>query len=98
LEDVHRTDLEPHLAELAQHFLVASADGEAQRAVAYAEAAAQGNLIGTDASGTGALGNSSFGVNLGDAALIEGNLIAFNGGDGIEANCGACVQRITAND
>jgi CSLREA domain-containing protein len=57
----------------------------------------QGNLIGTDASGVGALGNSSFGVNLGDDAVIEGNVIAFNGGDGIEANCGACVQRISTN-
>jgi CSLREA domain-containing protein len=57
----------------------------------------QGNLIGTDASKTGAIGNSGFGITLGDDAVIEGNVIAFNGNDGIELNCGACIQRISAN-
>jgi hypothetical protein len=54
-------------------------------------------MIGTDATGTGAVGNTSFGVDLGDDAIIERNVIAFNGNDGIEANCGACIQRISAN-
>jgi CSLREA domain-containing protein len=58
----------------------------------------QGNFIGTDATGAGSVANSSFGVNLGDDAIIEGNVIAFNGNDGIEVNCGACIQHITAND
>ncbi len=57
----------------------------------------QGNRIGTDASGVAALGNSGIGITLGDDAIIEGNVIAFNGGDGIEVNCGACVQRIRGN-
>ena len=57
----------------------------------------QGNSIGTVADGTSALANSGIGVNLGDKALIERNVIAFNGSDGIEANCGACIQHITAN-
>jgi CSLREA domain-containing protein len=57
----------------------------------------QGNLIGTDASGTNALGNTAAGVRLGDDAVIEGNVIAFNGQDGIELGCGACIQRISGN-
>ena len=57
----------------------------------------QGNRIGTDAAGTGAISNSSSGVHLGDDAVIEGNVIAFNGGDGIELGCGDCVQRISNN-
>jgi CSLREA domain-containing protein len=57
----------------------------------------QGNLIGTAANGTDALGNSGIGVALGDDAIIEGNVIAFNSGDGIQVNCGACIQKITGN-
>ena len=57
----------------------------------------QGNLIGTDASGMAALGNTSIGVDLGDDAVIEGNVIAFNGADGIETNCVNCIQRISGN-
>jgi hypothetical protein len=41
LEDVHRADLAPHLAELAHHFLVAAVDGDADRARGYAVAAAR---------------------------------------------------------
>jgi uncharacterized repeat protein (TIGR01451 family)/CSLREA domain-containing protein len=57
----------------------------------------QGNLIGTDFTGTVALGNSSHGVfiassagnnTLGGTANGAGNIIAFNGGDGIFANSG----------
>ncbi len=51
----------------------------------------QGNFIGTDVTGTAALGNSTFGVNLvnapsntvGGTATGAGNTIAFNGSDGI---------------
>jgi len=52
----------------------------------------QGNLIGTDKAGTGDLGNGISGINLNQGALnntiggtgtLEGNTIAFNGGDGI---------------
>jgi CSLREA domain-containing protein len=50
----------------------------------------RGNLIGTDASGTGALGNSNYGVNVaasnasvGGIAAGDGNVIANNGAAGI---------------
>ena len=55
----------------------------------------QGNLIGTDASGTGNLGNGSSGININQGALNntiggtatrEANTIAFNSGDGISMN------------
>ena len=52
----------------------------------------QGNLIGTDAAGTGNLGNGSHGIYIssnsnsniiGGSAAGEGNVIAYSGGDGI---------------
>jgi len=49
----------------------------------------QGNFIGTDAAGTGALGNSAHGVRVSSASnntiggAGAGNVIAFNGGDGV---------------
>lgn len=46
----------------------------------------QGNLIGTDASGVGALANSSNGVETVNSAgnvVIQTNTIAFNGGNGV---------------
>ena len=55
----------------------------------------QGNLIGTDAAGTGNLGNGSSGININQGALNntiggtatrEANTIAFNSGDGISMN------------
>jgi hypothetical protein len=55
----------------------------------------QGNLIGTDKSGTGDLGNGGAGININQGAInntiggsgtLEGNTIAFNGGDGINMN------------
>jgi CSLREA domain-containing protein len=63
----------------------------------------QGNRIGTDATGTAGLGNAGAGIALGgggpalDDAVVEGNRIAFNGQDGIEVNCGACVVRMSEN-
>jgi len=54
-----------------------------------------GNYIGTDVSGTLALGNSYQGINIGGGAQLniiggtgaeEGNIIAFNGADGIVVN------------
>jgi CSLREA domain-containing protein len=57
----------------------------------------QGNRVGTNAAGTGALPNSGIGIYLGDDAIIENNIVAFNGGAGVHTICGACVQRITAN-
>jgi hypothetical protein len=41
LEAVHAADLEPHLAELAHHFIEAAADGDAEKGLGYAEAAAR---------------------------------------------------------
>ncbi len=55
----------------------------------------QGNLIGTDAAGTGDLGNGISGININQGALNntiggtatrEANTIAFNSGDGISMN------------
>jgi len=53
----------------------------------------QGNLIGTDRNGAGPLGNDSYGVRfspfatanntIGGTASGAGNIIAFNGGDGV---------------
>lgn len=63
----------------------------------------QGNRIGTDASGTSAIGNSGAGIRLGgsgpasDDAIVEGNVVAFSGEDGVDVGCGACVVRISAN-
>ncbi|HEV2774798.1 MAG TPA: hypothetical protein VGV90_04335, partial [Solirubrobacteraceae bacterium] len=41
LEEAYGDDLEPHLAEIAHHFLQAAGEGGAERAVAYAARAAQ---------------------------------------------------------
>jgi tetratricopeptide (TPR) repeat protein len=41
LETIHRADLEPHRGELAHHFFVAAANGDAERAMEHAEAAAR---------------------------------------------------------
>ena len=41
LEELHRDDLEPRLAEIAHHFLHAATEGGAERAVDYAARAAQ---------------------------------------------------------
>ena len=58
----------------------------------------QGNLIGTDASGVNPLGNGSDGVYLIDTATAnligglmpgDGNVIAFNGGNGVRIDPGA---------
>ena len=64
----------------------------------------QGNLIGTDKTGLVALGNTGVGMSL--AAAIgntiggtgpgQGNVIAFNGGDGIDVSAGEQDQ-ITQN-
>jgi hypothetical protein len=63
-----------------------------------------GNYIGVDASGANALGNKSAGVAVGNAASFdriggvlsgEGNLIAFNNGNGVQVNGGAtniCIR------
>ena len=56
----------------------------------------QGNLIGTDATGSSAIPNSSRGVNItnssnntiGGTAASAGNLIAFNGSNGVAINSG----------
>ena len=65
----------------------------------------QGNYIGTDASGTAALGNAGNGIRITNAAsdnLIggtapdDGNVISANGDDGIENGgglCGQCFER-----
>jgi tetratricopeptide (TPR) repeat protein len=44
LETIYGGDLEPHLAELAHHFCEAAPDGDVDRAVRYARAAAEGAL------------------------------------------------------
>jgi tetratricopeptide (TPR) repeat protein len=41
LERLHASDLEPHLAELAHHFLAAAAGGDSSRAVSYATRAGE---------------------------------------------------------
>jgi hypothetical protein len=65
----------------------------------------RGNLIGTKADGTTALGNTGFGVRieggssnntLGGFTVAEQNRIAFNGGDGIEL-LGGTGNRINSN-
>ncbi|MBN2415726.1 VCBS repeat-containing protein, partial [bacterium] len=55
----------------------------------------QGNYIGTDSSGTEDLGNTGPGIlisgssnEIGGSGSGEGNLIAYNGGDGIDASSG----------
>jgi CSLREA domain-containing protein len=59
----------------------------------------QGNYIGTDASGTAALGNGRWGIRssgsdnlIGGTAPGEGNVISANGDDGIEIVGAAAVQ------
>jgi CSLREA domain-containing protein len=59
----------------------------------------RGNFIGTDLTGTNGLGNSGAGVSIGPLqtssgniiggfGLDDGNVIAFNGGDGVTVNLG----------
>jgi CSLREA domain-containing protein len=66
----------------------------------------RGNFIGTDASGTVAVGNSGSGVaivgansnTVGGTAAGAGNLIAFNGGDGVSVSPGSgTANRILSN-
>ena len=60
----------------------------------------EGNLIGTDVSGTTPIGNGLHGILItsegpssGPAGnRIEGNTIAFNGGDGVFSSVGCCNQ------
>ncbi len=60
-----------------------------------------GNLIGTNAFGTGPLGNGQDGVHFalsvrgwdaGGTSAAEGNLIAYNGGAGLGSNAGRAVR------
>lgn len=59
----------------------------------------QGNLIGTDVSGTTALGNGSDGVTLdrATATMITANTIAFNGGAGVRVDLGSSGNSILGN-
>ncbi|MFT5525213.1 MAG: putative delta-60 repeat protein, partial [Pirellulaceae bacterium] len=66
----------------------------------------QGNLLGTDASGGGAVANAAFGIQFGGTAsgnliggtgISEGNLIAFNANDGIEISGSADINAILGN-
>ena len=65
----------------------------------------QGNLIGTDKSGTAPLGNGSEGVKVFDSsdnavggeAEGEGNVIAFNAGDGVEIRSVSSTLAETGN-
>ena len=45
LEETYGDDLEPHLAEIAHHFLQGASEGGAERAVAYAARAAQRAVV-----------------------------------------------------
>jgi uncharacterized repeat protein (TIGR01451 family) len=66
----------------------------------------QGNFIGTDASGTAALGNSGdgvlisgsiFGNTVGGTDVGTGNTIAFNGGNGVAVDLGGGNNAILSN-
>ena len=60
----------------------------------------QGNRIGTDITGTLPIPNGSFGINLSstrDNVIGPGNVIAFNGRDGINSQGFEVNNRITAN-
>jgi parallel beta-helix repeat protein len=66
----------------------------------------QGNLIGTTASGSYGLGNYGSGVNLdqydtyctvGGSAYGAGNVIAYNGGDGVRVGSGSYDDLISRN-
>ncbi len=63
----------------------------------------QGNLVGTTASGTGSLGNSSYGISLSGAATLggtgagEGNIIAHNQLGGVWINAGTTGAKVRGN-
>ena len=65
----------------------------------------QGNFIGTDAAGVGAIANGSHGVQIensdlnqvGGAAAGQGNRIAFNAGDGVYVGTGAIGNTVRGN-
>ena len=60
----------------------------------------QGNYIGTNASGTAALGNTGDGILVLDSAgaLLAGNIIAGNKGNGIEINGSNAADMIVENN
>jgi titin len=73
-----------------------AANGVAITGVAAAAAVIQGNRIGTDAAGTGPLGNAEDGIRIdapnnviGDSTPAGANTVAFNGGVGIRHVSGA---------
>jgi CSLREA domain-containing protein len=70
-------------SELADRNLI-SGNGDAGVRVDADDASVRNNLIGTDRTGTGNLGNDGNGIEVGDeGALIESNVVAFNDGDGV---------------
>ncbi|MDT7605283.1 MAG: hypothetical protein QOF61_3280, partial [Acidobacteriota bacterium] len=79
--------------------LISGNDGDGVSLVGGNSIVVQGNLIGTKADGTSALGNGANGVSfsgggsvfntVGGVATGEANTIAFNGGDGIQIDATA---------
>ena len=92
------------IGELGAGNVISGNDGNGLFASSVAGLVIQGNYIGTDSSGTNAIGNVTNGVNLavsgaqiGGTTAGEGNVISGNTGEGVEIQAAGTANRVEGN-